>query len=185
MSEVRQYELTADWWLCYLAHTLCTHVASLKKWMNGNGNVSIKFSEQSGSMLLLYWKSTMSCDQISSQRKRSPYWKGQNNYVDQRWISVSESLACAGRGRIWLEKSQLWSHPQDVTCIAVSWSGRTTSKCHQEETGSHYLQHWSFLLANSQRMARLLVIWKEKRTPYVSELICYECLSNTLSYAAD
>lgn len=37
----------------------------------------------------------------------------------------------------------------------------------------------------SSRMTRLVGIWKEIKTRYVSELICYECLYNTLSYAAD
>lgn len=123
ISELRQYKLTADCWLCYLARTLCTRIASLRKWMSGNGNVSVKFSKQSGSMLLLRRQSTMSCVQISSQRRRNPYWKGQNDYVDQRWISVSESLVCAGRGRIWLEKSQLWSASAvcDLHCCKLMW----------------------------------------------------------------
>lgn len=109
MSELTQYKLTADCWLCYVARTLCTHIASHRKWMNGNGNVSIKFSKQSGSMLLLHRQSTMSCDQISSQRKRSPYWEGQNNSVDQRWISVSIIGLCWKGKDLAGEKSALVS----------------------------------------------------------------------------
>lgn len=150
----------------------------------------------------------MEISPLSSQNSLDPcfFYTGNQQWVVTRFLHKGREVL-TGRDRIitWIRDGFLsqshWSvleregsgwrkvssgqHPQDVTCIAVSWFGRTTFKCHQEETGSHYLQHWSFLLANSQRMARLLVIWKEKRTPYVSELICYECLSNTLSYAAD
>jgi len=94
--------------------------------------------------------------EILTGRDRMIMWT-KDGFLSQSHWSVLE-----GEGSGWRKVSS-GRHPQCVTCIAVSWCGRITFKSQQEETGSRYLQHWSFLLANSQRMTRLLVIWKEKK----------------------